>query len=68
VRDVFDLSNADNTITPSLPSSLSVLSENQMKATSLLQLRSSEVRVVFNLSTSDNLTATPAPQFFAVLS
>jgi hypothetical protein len=31
VRDVFDLSASDNSITPSVPTLLPVLSENEMK-------------------------------------
>jgi hypothetical protein len=57
VRDVFILSASANLATPSNPILISTVSENEMKASMVLQLRSSEVREVFDLSTSNNLLA-----------
>jgi hypothetical protein len=67
VRDEFDLSASDKLIPPSVPISLSELSENEILVTSLQQ-SSSEVRVEFNLSTSDNSSAPSLPIILSVLS
>jgi hypothetical protein len=53
---------------PSSPISLTLLHENEMKATNHVQSRLSEVREVFDLSASDNLMAPLVPIAFSVLS
>jgi hypothetical protein len=66
VRDVFDTSASDNLITPSLPMSLAVLSENEMKM-SKLHRRLSSVRDEFDLSASNNLITRSGPMSLSVL-
>jgi hypothetical protein len=56
MRDEFDISALDNLITPSLPMKQAALSEDKM-SNKYVQQRSSSVRVVFDLSASDNLVA-----------
>jgi hypothetical protein len=51
-RDEFDFSASDISIAPEVSIEFAVMSEKGNEATSLLQLRSSEVRDVFVLSVS----------------
>jgi hypothetical protein len=68
VRDECNLSASDNSITPSSPIPLPVLSENEMKQ-HVLQVRSSEVSDEFDfLSSSDNMIAPSVPMSFTVWS
>jgi hypothetical protein len=60
VRDVFDLSASDNSITPSVPMAFAEISENENKL-SMLQVRSSELRDELDLSASDNMIAPLSP-------
>jgi hypothetical protein len=61
------LSASDNLTTASLPISLPVMSENEMKQ-QVLQLRSSKVRDEFDLSASNNWTAPSVLILLSVLS
>jgi hypothetical protein len=67
VRVVFDLSASDNSIIPSVPISVSALSENE-NTLSQLQLRSSSVRDEFDMSASANLIVALSPIQLSVLS
>jgi hypothetical protein len=65
VREVFDFSASDNTITPSVPIPVSILSENEMKQHTL-PVRSSEARDEFDRSASDSLAVPSIASSFAV--